>query len=272
VTVTGGLLALVFGITSGGNEGWGRPWVIAAIAAGVVLLAAFWQVESRSAHPLAPLHVLRRRTVGWGNFGGFAVFAMESSVVFLLTLYLQDVLGYSSLVTGLVFAAPGAAAVASGVLAPRLMGRYGSRVSLVAGLTLMAMSTLAMTQIGLGRADAIWVMVAAAVGFFAHVHGIVAYITTVTGGLPDSAQGLATGLTTMTQLVAITVGTPVFATIATARSAAPASTAGTAVATLDGLRLALAVDGIATLVITAVIALALLRRGPRDEARAGAGA
>ncbi|WP_157869090.1 MFS transporter, partial [Streptomyces atriruber] len=103
VTVTGGLLALVYGLTRAGGSGWTEPVALGALLAGAGLLVAFWFVEQRSPAPLVPVRIMRRRSVVWGNTAGLIAFATETSLVFLMTLYLQEVLGYSALATGLAF-------------------------------------------------------------------------------------------------------------------------------------------------------------------------
>jgi MFS family permease len=123
VTVTGGLLAAVYGVIEKN---------LTSVVAGVLLLAAFWVIELRSPAPLAPLRILKRPTVKWGNYAGFVVFTMEPAMIFLTTLYLQKVLGFAPLATGLIFGVPGLAAVAAGVIAGRLIGRYGARRVLAA--------------------------------------------------------------------------------------------------------------------------------------------
>ncbi|WP_086777892.1 MFS transporter, partial [Streptomyces griseus] len=116
VTVTGGLLLLVLGLTRAGETGWTAPATLAALAAGAVLLAAFVRIEQRAAAPLVPTHILGRRSVVWGNTAGLIAFATETSLVFLLTLYLQEVLGYSALATGLAFGVLGIGTVVGGLL------------------------------------------------------------------------------------------------------------------------------------------------------------
>ncbi|GLW09351.1 hypothetical protein Misp01_44800 [Microtetraspora sp. NBRC 13810] len=128
VTVTGGLLAVGYAVV--------EKNILSAVA-GVLLLAAFWMIELRSPAPLAPVRILRRPTVKWGNYAGVVVFAMETAMIFLTTLYLQKVLGFSPLVTGLIFGVPGLAAVAAGVIAGRFIGRFGYRDVLATGLTSM---------------------------------------------------------------------------------------------------------------------------------------
>ncbi|TMQ96669.1 MFS transporter [Actinomadura soli] len=218
VTVTGGLLALVYGITSAGEHGWGSARALGTLAAASVLLVAFVLVERRSPAPLAPLGVLTRRTVTWGNVGGFVAFATETSLVFLMTLYLQKVLGFSALATGLALGVLGAGTFAGGVAAPRIMGRLGGRTTLVGGLVLQAAATVALLGLGESRDALPLLLVATAVGGFGNLVAIVAFMGTATSGLPDGEQGLATGLATMTQQVAITLGIPVMSAVATANT------------------------------------------------------
>ncbi|MEV7041277.1 MFS transporter [Amycolatopsis sp. NPDC051061] len=232
VTVSGGLLALVYAVIASS--------LVAAIAA-VVLLTAFAVVERRAPAPLVPPRILARRTVKWGNFGGLVLFAVEPAVIYLTTLYLQRVLGLSPLVTGLVFGVPGLASVVAGVLAGRAIGRFGSRVLLAAGLVVQALATLPLVFLGPDRTALLILIPALFVGFFGHVSAIVAFTVTATSGLPDEEQGLATGLTSMTQQVGITVGIPVLS----------------AVAGLGGTRLALGVAVAATLASVVLITVKL---------------
>ncbi|WUH99417.1 MFS transporter [Spirillospora sp. NBC_00431] len=218
VTVTGGLLALVYGITSAGEHGWGSGPALGTLTAAAVLLIAFVLVERRSPAPLAPLNVLTRRTVTWGNAGGFVAFATETSLVFLMTLYLQKVLGFSPLSTGLALGVLGAGTFAGGVAAPRIMGRLGGRATLAAGLVLQAAATVALLGLGETRGGLALLLVATAIGGFGNLVAIVAFMGTATSGLPDGEQGLATGLATMTQQVAITLGIPVMSAVATAHT------------------------------------------------------
>ncbi|MFB4316379.1 MFS transporter [Actinomadura sp. 21ATH] len=208
VTVTGGLLALVYGITAGN-----APALLLAAA----LLAAFGLIERRAKAPLAPPRVLAKRTVTWGNVGGFVAFATETSLVFLMTLYLQQVLGYSPLVTGLVLGVLGAGTVAGGIAAHRFIARIGGRWTLVSGLVLQAAATAALLGLGETRSSLGLLLIATAVGGFGNLVAIVAFMGVATSGLPDGEQGLATGLATMTQQVAITLGIPVMSAVATAR-------------------------------------------------------
>ncbi|MFG3393102.1 MFS transporter [Streptomyces parvus] len=220
VTVTGGLLLLVLGLTRAGETGWTRPATLAALAAGAVLLAAFVRIEQRAAAPLVPIPVLKRRSVVWGNTAGLIAFATETSLVFLLTLYLQEVLGHSALATGLAFGVLGAGTVVGGVLGGQAVGRFGDRRAIVLGGAVQAAATLSLVALGTSGAW-IWLLLAATfVGGVGNMLMIVGFMVTATSGLPDEEQGRATGLATMTQQVGIALGIPVMSAVVTARTGA----------------------------------------------------
>ncbi|GAA2258106.1 MFS transporter [Kitasatospora cystarginea] len=261
VTITGGLLALIYALSTAADSGFGAADVLAGLVVGVVLLAAFVVVESRSAEPLVSLRMLRRPTVAWGNAGGLVTFSMMSSVVFLSTLYLQQVLDLSPGASGLVFGVMGLAAAGGGMLAPKLVGRLGAHRTLVLGLAVQAVFTAALLAVGTGSAGTWLVVVAGSVACFGHLFAIVAYSITATSGLADEEQGLATGLVTSTQQVGITVGIPVLSAIAASRSEAlRAAGDGFATATLGGVRLGLGVDAAAVAAIALLVWLGLRRR------------
>ncbi|MEV8638327.1 MFS transporter [Streptosporangium sp. NPDC051023] len=248
VTVTGGLLAVIYAVVERN---------IPAAVVGVLLLAAFWVVELRSSAPLAPVRILKRPTVKWGNYAGLVVFTMETAMIFLMTLYLQRVLGFSPLITGLIFGVPGLAAVGAGVIAGRFIGRFGSREVLAAGLSVQALATLPLVFLGTGRVALAVLIPALFVGFFGHVTAIVAYTVTGTSGLANEEQGLATGLTSMTQQVAITVGIPILSSVAATQSVE-----------LTGIHLALSVNVAVTLVSVVLVWFGLRPRGERSTAAA----
>jgi EmrB/QacA subfamily drug resistance transporter len=263
VSVTLALLAVVYGFTQAGERSWGNPHSYGALIAGAVLLVAFWGIEKRVPQPLVPLRVLRRRTVGWGNAAGLAAFATETSVVFLLTLYLQKVLGYSPLAAGLSFAVLGVGTVIGGVLGPRVISVVGSKNALVAGFLVQAVATLPLIFLG-DRPGWVAVLLATTfVGGIANLVAIVGFMVTATSGLPDDEQGLATGLATMSQQVGITMGVPIMSAIATARiHAAGGQTTHTV---LHGISTALTVNT-AACAATAVLLAVFLRSPERDRA------
>jgi EmrB/QacA subfamily drug resistance transporter len=255
LTVTAALLLVVYGLTEAGVRSWGSPQVYGALLAGAVLLAVFWAVEQRVAEPLVPVRIMRRRALGWGNLAGVMAFATETSVVFLLTLYLQKVLGYSPLAAGLSFAVLGVGTVLGGVLGPRVIAGVGSKAAVVAGFMVQAAATVPLVFLGSSSGAIVLVLVATFVGGVANLVVIVGFMVTATSGLPDHEQGLATGLATMSQQVGIAMGIPVMSAIAAAR--VHALGAETHHNVLRGVSTALTVNVLLCLVTALVLAVAL---------------
>jgi MFS family permease len=248
VTVTAGLLAFTFGVV---NRNW------AALAAGVVLLVVFVLIERRSAAPLAAVGILSRPSVKWGNIAGLVIFTMEPGLIFLMTLYLQEVLRFAPLTTGLIFGVPGLASVAAGVIAGRVIARAGVRKVLAAGMAVQVGFTVPLLALGPHRVWLAVLLPALFLGFFGHVTSIVSYMVTATSGLPDSEQGLATGLATLTQQVGLTIGAPILFAIVATRAVL-----------LTGIHLALAIDVTITVIALALIWIGLRPR-PQDPQATG---
>ncbi|NHN56295.1 MFS transporter [Calidifontibacter sp. DB0510] len=252
ILVTSGLLALVFGVTRAGELGWSDGWAVLSLVAAVVLLGTFWRTEGRHTHPLVPTAILRRRTIGWGNVAGFVTFATESSLVFLLTLYLQHVLHLNPLQTGLTLGGLGLGAILGGMAGPRVIAAAGVRRTLAGGLIVQAAFTALLVLLGTAAG---WVWVVAGVAFLGaigHVCVIVGFMVAATSGLPDHEQGLATGLATMTQQVGVAMGVPLMSAVATAAGSLEA---------LGSLRVAIGVNAV-VVAVTAVLVGTQLRAEP----------
>lgn len=266
VTVSAGLLALVYGISTAQQKGWTSAATLVPLLAGIALLALFWAIELRTADPLVSVRVVKRRSVRWGNLGGIVTFTMASSLTFLMTLYLQRVLGYSPLVTGLTFGLLGAAAFVGGTVAPRLIGKVGGPGGLVVGLIIQASASFMLFFVGDGKSWITLVLIGTAVSGYGHITAVVSYMVTSTSGLPDSEQGLATGLTTLTQQVGLTLGVPVLSTIATAQASQPHPGQSDASAVLDGVRTATLVNGGVLVAGMLLLAIFFLPKSARPEA------
>lgn len=266
VTVSAGLLALVYGISTAQQKGWTSATTLVPLLAGIALLALFWAIELRTAEPLVSVRVVKRRSVRWGNLGGIVTFTMASSLTFLMTLYLQRVLGYSPLVTGLTFGLLGAAAFVGGTLAPRLIGKVGGPGGLVVGLIIQASASFMLFFVGDSKSWITLVLIGTAVSGYGHITAVVSYMVTSTSGLPDTEQGLATGLTTLTQQVGLTLGVPVLSTIATAQASQPHPGQSDASAVLDGVRTATLVNGGVLVAGMLLLAIFFLPKSGRPEA------
>jgi predicted MFS family arabinose efflux permease len=160
---------------------------------------------------------------------------------------LQDVLLFSPLNTGLIFGIPGIASVFAGVLAGRFINRYGTRAVLTAGLGVQGLMNVPLLLLGSGRISLVILLPTLFVAFFAHVTAIVSFMVTATSGLPNSEQGLATGLATLAQQIGITVGIPVISAIAAVRTGL-----------LPGLHVVAAVE-----IVVLLVGVALIWRGLR---------
>ncbi|MBH1933167.1 MFS transporter [Streptomyces sp. AV19] len=243
VTVTGGLLCLVYALSSAAQRGFGDADVVVALAAGLGLLAAFAVAESRVADPLVPLSMLRRRTVAWGNLGGLATVSTMTALIFLLTLYLQDVLGLSAFRTGLLFGVQGLFAAFAGMTASRVVARFGARRVLVGSLLFQAVATAPLVWLGTGPAAAWAALAAASAGVVGNLWAVVAYGVTATSGAPDDEQGLATALVTSAQQLGTTVGIPVVGVVVPGWGLRGAMGLDAVVVALAGLGVALGLRG-----------------------------
>ncbi|MCX4832664.1 MFS transporter [Streptomyces sp. NBC_01016] len=246
VTVTGGLLALIYALSTAAEVGFGRADVLVTLVAGLALLTAFVSIESRSAQPLVSLPMLRRRTIAWGNLGGLVTFSMMSTIVFVLTLYLQEVLHLSAFETGLVFGVQGVLSVVAGAYTPKVVGRFGARRTLIGSL--VGQGVLIASLLGIGTDGAsVWLATAGvSLASAFHLGAIISYGLTVTSGVPNEEQGLATGLVTSTQQIGITVGIPLLGVLAT-----------TSTDLLTGAHTVITLAAAITLVAAALVALGL---------------
>ncbi|MFF4192734.1 MFS transporter [Nonomuraea sp. NPDC001831] len=254
---SGGLFALVYGISTGGSAGWGSLPTLATLTAAVLLLGGFLAVEARHAAPLVPLRLLRRRTVKWGMTVGLVTFGMCGGATLLLSIHMQDVLGYTPLQTGLGFLGEGVAALVAGGFAARMISTRGTAATIVTGLTVQAAGTAAMVFLPAQGGLVLLLATSATMGF-GHVLTVVAAVTTITSGLDEADQGVAGSLAQMPTFVGA-VGVAGLTAIAAARTEALASAATEASATLGGLHAAFLVAG-AVALTGAFVGGALLRR------------
>lgn len=255
LTITLALVALVFGIDTAGHNGWTHVAAWAPILVACVLFVVFVTIESSVKEPLVAPSLLRLGNIGWGNTAGLLAFGTFTSLVFLLTLYLQQILSYSAITAGLILGVLGIGTVIGGLLAPTIIGRTSVKTTIVAALLVQAAATAPLAFIGADRSWLIPLLILTFVGGVANLVAIVGYVVAATSGVPADQQGLATGLVTMSQQVGIALGTPVMSAIAT----------GTVAATLlPGLQLAIGLN--AVIAIAAAILVAVFLRLPQAGA------
>jgi Major Facilitator Superfamily len=138
VTVTGGLLLLVYALNRGAEFGWGSASTLGPFAASAVMLVAFVRIEARSRSPLVPGPAVRNRTLVAANLSAFFIFGALFSFIFLGSLLMQQVFGYTPTRTGVAWLATTAASfVAAAITGAKLVAVVGVRRLLVAGLSLL---------------------------------------------------------------------------------------------------------------------------------------
>ena len=257
-TVTLALVALVYGITTAGERGWADPLAWGPIVASATLFALFGWIESRVADPLVILALLTRKSIVWGDFAGLLAFATWTSMVFPLTLYLQEILEYGAVTTGMIFAWLGIGTVIGGLVAPRIIGRSSAKVAILIGFLVQAAATIPLAFVTEAHWWIVPVLAAVFIGGVANLIAIVGFTVAATSGVAADQQGLATGLITMSQQVGIALGTPVMAALITAF---------TTTTLLPGVQVAIGVNAAVCLASTMLVAVFL--RAPRKVARRG---
>lgn len=245
--ITVALVSLVFGIDHAGRAGWAAVATWGPIVLALVLFAVDLKVESRIRQPLIAPSLLKRRNIGWGNTAGLLAFATETSLVFLLTLYLQDVLHYGAITTGLVLGVLGIGTVLGGLIAPKVIGHTSAKAAIVAGFVVQAAATAPLAFTSTSHGWLVPLMIATFIGGVANLVAIVGYNVASTAGVASDQQGLAAGLVTMAQQVGIALGTPAMSAIAT----------GMATPLLPGLHLAIGVNAALCLATAALVLLFL---------------
>jgi EmrB/QacA subfamily drug resistance transporter len=147
ISVTSGLMLLVYATSRAAIHGWGAPGTLAFFAGAAALILAFVAIELRSPSPLLPLRIFRSRTLTGANVAMAIVGGVAFSEFFLLTLYLQDILHYSAVESGVAFAAFALSVVVLSNVAQVVVGRFGVRPTLAAGLMLSAASVAYLTRL-----------------------------------------------------------------------------------------------------------------------------
>jgi EmrB/QacA subfamily drug resistance transporter len=146
-SITAGLMLLVYATTRATSDGWGAPVTLGLFAGAAALVLAFVAIELRSPSPLLPLRIFRSRTLTGANIAMAIVGGVAFSEFFLLTQYLQDVLHYSAVDSGVAFLAFALTVVLVSNLAQLIVGRFGVRPTLTAGLLISAVSVAWLTRL-----------------------------------------------------------------------------------------------------------------------------
>lgn len=234
LTATGGLMLLVYAISTAPQDGWGSAKTLASLAAASVLLVAFVIVETRVAAPLLPSRMLRDRSVSSANIAGFLLGGSFFAFIFIGTLYMQQVLGYSALKTGLAWLAASVTSVALAGVSQILVTRLGPGPVLAAGMTMIATGTLVASQVPVR--GTFWGDLAG--GFFVAGAGTAcSFIPVSVAGLTRVAArdaGVASGLLNTSQQLGGALGVGVTSSVATSHAATLLAAGDSSAAALTG--------------------------------------
>ncbi|CAO5155636.1 Puromycin resistance protein pur8 [Frankia sp. AiPs1] len=215
LTVTGGLVALVYGFTVAADDGWADARTLGLLAGSVVLLVAFVVIEARTAAPLLPLRVAWERNRGGSFlaslFTGAGLFAM----FLFLTYYFQQTLGYSALKTGLAFLPFSGGIIVSAGLASQLLPRVGPRILAGGGATLAAVGMALLLGIGLDTGFASHVLPSELLISFGMGFAFVPLSSVALVGVNPHDAGVASALVNTTQQVGGSLGTALLNTVFT---------------------------------------------------------
>jgi MFS family permease len=214
VTATAAVTLLVFALIRGPDVGWGSPWIPAAAVVGLGLLGFFAVVERRSRDPLVPPRLLANRLVSLAVVLAFMFMVTFGSLLYFLSIYFQEVLGYDALETGVGFLVPTAVVVAGSALAGPLVTRLGLRRTLVAALATGAFGAIALGLAMSPDASYAWLvpgLVAVSIG-----DGIVftAMFIAAATGVTDREQGIASGIVSTGSGVGAVVGLAILVLVA----------------------------------------------------------
>ena len=246
ITVTLGLVALVYGFSEAGNNGWAAVSTIIPLAAAGILLLGFVIIESRTNNPLLPLRVVLERNRAGAFIAGLLSAAGLYGMFLFLTYYLQGNLRYSALQAGFAFLPFSVGIVIGAVITNRLLPRIGPRIIMTAGMALAALGLFYFTSVT--PTDTYFTHVLPAEIIVSIGMGIVFVTVSSTAllGVRDSDSGTASALVNTSQQVGGSLGTALLNTIAATATAGFAAShiASTDLSALHGYHIAFLAAGI----------------------------
>jgi EmrB/QacA subfamily drug resistance transporter len=213
VTVTGGLALLVYAISKAPDHGWSSTWTFTRIAGAAAILAGFLVIESRVKDPLMPFPIFRRRSMVAADISAMLVGAAIFANFFLLTLYVQQVLGWSALRAGLTFIAIAGTAMVWAGIAQTLVTRIGPKPVMAAGFTAMTLAMLWYTRIPVQGSYWPDLLPGYLLTGFALPFTFIPVSITALMGVEQRESGLASGLLSTSQQIGGSIGTAVVSSV-----------------------------------------------------------
>ncbi|HEX3792999.1 MAG TPA: MFS transporter [Acidimicrobiales bacterium] len=269
VTVTGGLLTLVYAFTEAGLDGWSAPATLGLFALSALFLTAFVLIEQRAAHPLLPLRIILDRNRGGSFLSSLLVGTAMLGTFLSLTYYFQGTLHYSAMKSGFAFVPFSVGIITGATLASRFLPRFGPRSVMVFGLTLAALGLGLLTLIDVNSAYVSRVLPAEIIVSLGMGLSFVAMSSTSLFGVQPADAGVASALVNATQQTGSSMGAALINTIATSATVSYLASHGSSVAArtagaVHGYDTAFAFSGI-MLVLAAVAAVTLIRAKATDN-------
>jgi EmrB/QacA subfamily drug resistance transporter len=219
VTVTTGLALLVYAVSKAPDHGWSSGWTLSRLAVAVVLLLVFVVVEARQKDPLMPFHIFRIQTVTGANVSGLLLGAVTFANFFLLTLYVQNVLGYSAIRTGVTFVVTAGSAVLWAGLAQSLTTRFGVKPVLAVGFVAMIAGNIYYTQVSAQGSFASELLAGYLLIGFALPFTFIPISIAALAGVSHDEAGLASGLINTAQQIGGAVGVAICSSVLFSASA-----------------------------------------------------
>ena len=218
VLVTSGLSSLVYAITQAGQDGWLAAETLAVFGISLALLVAFVAWELRHPEPLMRFGILQNRTLSGANVAGFILGTSLFSMFLMLTLYMQQVLGYSAMKTGVSYLAVAGTAIIWSAVASQLVTRIGVKPVLVVGMGMLTAGLLSFTQVSVGGSyvsDLLpgFLLTGVGIGF-----SFVPISIAALAGVKAAEAGLASGLINTSQQIGGALGIAALSTIATSQT------------------------------------------------------
>jgi EmrB/QacA subfamily drug resistance transporter len=271
--ITGGLMLLVYALTRATTQGWGSGSTIALLAASAALIVGFIVIELRSRAPLLPLGIFRLRTLSGSNVTGFLLGAALFSQFFLLTLYMQQVLHYSALKTGVAYVGITLTIIIVAGVAQALVTRIGVRPLIPIGMALAAVALVLYARLPLHGHYFTDLFPAFIIGGVGMALVFVPISIGALTGVRDDEAGIASGLLNTSQQIGGAIGVAVASTIAATYTshyvnAHPGSTAASGAALTHGFAIAfwvLAVIAVAGGILGALLVESRPQVAPAEE-------
>jgi EmrB/QacA subfamily drug resistance transporter len=260
-SITAGLMLLVYALTRATTDGWGAPLTVGLLAASAALIVSFVVIEHRSAQPLLPLRLFRLPTLAAANVTMLLLGTVTFSEFFVLSLYLQNVLHYSAMQSGVAFLAFALTVVVVSNLAQFVIGRFGVRATLTAGLLASAASVAVLARLP-ENGHYFWDLFPA---FVLGGAGLGLSFVPVTiaslAGVGRADAGVASGLVNTARQIGGAIG------LASISAIAASATHGSSAAAVDhGFRVSLIVL-FAVLLVGAAVAAGFVRPQPVAQSR-----